>query len=162
MRRLEARGGAVDESIAKLTTPASCEQFALNVEASGKHELALRARRRAVELRAAEHGAVNQAEREALEAVYAYERVLSAHKGRGTRASRTWQMIERHGIINAVERVVARSAESAGYAMLVNMGLQDMAFEAVVLRHPELFSVEAVRRSRQRLDEWAKGGSPSA
>jgi hypothetical protein len=31
------------------------------------------------------------------------------------------------------------------------MGLSDKAFEAVVLRHPNLFSAEAVQRSSKRL-----------
>jgi hypothetical protein len=34
------------------------------------------------------------------------------------------------------------------------MGLQDYAFEAVVVRHPELFSAEAVAQSQARI---AKG-----
>ena len=143
----------MDEVIAKFKTPESCEQFALNVEARSP-DRAQAARRRAVELRAAAHGANNDAEREALEAVYAYERVLSGTHGKKTRASRTWQMIDRHGILPAVERVVSRSADSAGYAALVKMGLQDMAFEAVVLRHPDLFSAEAVARSNERLRDW--------
>lgn len=141
----------MDERIARLTTPEACEQFAINVEERGKPELARAARRRAVELRAAAHGASTAAEREALEAVYAYERVLSTKRDRKTRASRTWQMIDRRGIIPAVEHVVTRSAESTGYTALVQMEMQEMAFEAVVLRHPDMFSAEAVRRSKARL-----------
>lgn len=146
----------MDESIRRtLQTPEECEQLAVNVEARGKPELALEARRLAIELRAAAHGAKTAAEREALEAVYAYERAMSALKDKKTRASRTWQMIERRGIIQAVEVVVSRSTESAGYTTLVKMGLEKMAFEAVVLRHPDVFSAEAVARSKQRLREWA-------
>ncbi|MBI1875215.1 MAG: hypothetical protein HYS05_15190 [Acidobacteria bacterium] len=142
----------MDERVARLATPEACEQFAINVEERGKPELALAARRRAVELRAAAHGASTVAEREALQAVYAYERVLSTRHGRKTRASRTWQMIERRGIIPVVEHVVTRTAESTGYTALVQMGMQDMAFEAVVLRHPDVFSAEAVPRSKERLE----------
>jgi hypothetical protein len=141
-----------DDPIAKLRTPEDCEQFALNVEARGKPELALAARRRAIELRAAAHGASLTVEREALEAVYAYERVLYSKHGRKTRASRTWQMIERRGIIPAVEHVVTRTDESTGYTALVKMGLEDKSFEAVVLRHPDAFSTQAVQRSRKRLE----------
>jgi hypothetical protein len=85
---------------------------------------------------------------------------MSTLKGKKTRASRTWQMIERRGIIAAVEAVVSRSAESAGYTTLVKMGLEKMAFEAVVLRHPEMFSEEAVLRSRKRLQDWTAGQPP--
>ncbi len=144
-----------DETIAKIKTPEGLEQFALNVEAkSPRHAQA--ARRRAVELRAAAHGATTDAEREALEAVYAYERAQSRIRGKKFHASRTWPMIERRGIIPAIEFVVTRRAETAGYRVLVQMGMQDMAFEAVVLRHPDLFSQEAVKASRERLRVWEK------
>ena len=143
----------MDDRISKLTTPEECEQVALNVEAR-LPELAREAHRRAVELRAATHGATNKAEREALEAVYAYEKVLSAKHGRNMRASRTWPMIERHGIIMAVERAVNRPQETAGYKALVDMGMQDFAFEAVVCRHPSVFNPEALKRSQDRLEKW--------
>ena len=143
----------MDDRISKLTTPEECEQVALNVEAR-LPELAREAHRRAVELRAAAHGATSKAEREALEAVYAYEKVLSAKHGKNVRASRTWQMIKRHGIIIAVERAVNRPKETAGYKALVDMGMQDFAFEAVVCRHPSVFSPEALKRPQDRLKEW--------
>ena len=41
--------------------------------------------------------------------------------------------------------------ETEGYRVLVEMGMEDMAFEAVVLRHPESFSPEAVAASNDRL-----------
>ena len=60
-------------------------------------------------------------------------------------------MIKRRGIINAVEQVVSRKFESKGYTALVEMGMEDKAFEAVGLRHPGVFSAGAVERSRKRL-----------
>jgi hypothetical protein len=144
----------MDEMLEKFTTPESCEQFALNVEARSP-ERARAARRKAVELRAKAHGAESDVEREALQAVHAYERALFMTHGKNIRASRTWPMIERYGIIGAVERIVSRPADSAGYAALVRMGMQDMAFEAVVLRHPKGFSSTAVERSAERLRVWS-------
>ncbi len=143
----------MDDRISKLTTPEECEQVALNVEAR-LPELAREARRKAVELRAAAYGATSEAEREALEAVYAYEKVLSAKRGKNVRASRTWQMIKHHGIIIAVERAVGRPKETTGYKALVDMGMQDFAFEAVVCRHPSVFSPKALKCSQDRLKEW--------
>ena len=87
--------------------------------------------------------------------MYAYEEVLAKKNGKRTRASRTWQMIERHGIIEAVERAVNRPSETAGYTVLVEMGLLEYAFEAVILRHPARFSEAAVSVSRQRMSEWS-------
>ena len=63
-------------------------------------------------------------------------------------------MIKKQGIIAAVEKIVTRKNETTGYRVLVEMGMQDMAFEAVVLRHPDVFSVEAVEQSQSRLQRW--------
>lgn len=100
------------------------------------------------------YGAETDAEREALEAIYAYEEVLSIMRGKKTRAVRTWQMLNRHGIIGAVERAVTSPRETQGYTALVEMGLEDNAFEHVVLRHPDLFSEQAVSTSRARIEQW--------
>ena len=143
----------MDERVARCETPEECEQFALNVQ-DRLPELAQAARRRAVELKAALYGAATAAEQEAIQAVYAYERVLSSKRGKTVRASRTWQMIKRLGIIAAVEKVVSRKDESSGYTTLVEMGMSDFAFEAVVCRHPSAFSAEALKRSQERLEGW--------
>ena len=58
----------MDERVARLETPEECEQFAINVE-NRLPNLALAARRRAVEFRAAQHGVTSAAELEALQAV---------------------------------------------------------------------------------------------
>ena len=147
---------AIEEKIAKLPSVKSCERFIKNAEAHGRADLAKAAHRRAVELGARSHGAKTETERECLEAVYAYERVLTERNGRTTRASRTWQMINRHGILPAVERAVNRPHETAGYTALLEMGLEKYAFEAVILRYPGLFSKEAVEHSKERIEQWEK------
>ena len=146
----------MDERVRKLKSPEECERFIKNAIRLKHPELAEEARRRAVELRAAEYGSSSQAEKECLQAIYAYEEVLTKKNGRRTRASRTWQMIKRHGILASAERAVDRQAETAGYKALAEMGLQEFAFEAVILRHPHLFSENAVRRSKERMNEWDK------
>ena len=143
----------MDEKVARLKTPEDCEKFAKNVAATNP-PLAMEARRRAVELRATAYGAISEPEKEALCAVYAYEEVLTRKSGKRTHASRTWQMIKRHGIIAAVERAVNRESETAGFTALVEMHMQDYAFEAVILRYPELFSLEAVEHASARMDNW--------
>jgi len=66
-------------------------------------------------------------------------------------------MIRRHGIIVAVERAVTRTVDPMGYRFLAEMGMQDLAFEAVVLRHPDVFSAEAIAQSANRLNVLASG-----
>jgi hypothetical protein len=143
----------MNDIVSKLKTPEECAVFEKNVTERGHPDLARAARKRAIELRAQAHGATTEAERECLEAVYAYERVLSAKNRKNIKASRTWQMIKRHGILGAVERAVNRPAETSGYRALLDIGLEQYAFEAVVLRYPTLFSPEAIRHSKSRLEE---------
>lgn len=142
----------MDRVIARSESPDGLEQFAINVASrSPKHALA--ARRRAVELRAATHEAETTVDRECLEAIYAYERAESQLRGKKFHAS--WPMIKRLGVVPAVENIVKRPAEKIGYRTLVDLGLEDKAFEAVVLRHEAQFSPDAVKTSRDRLRKWA-------
>lgn len=144
----------IEEKIANLPNVESCEKFAKNAEEHGRSDLAQAAHRRAVELGASSHEAKTDAEKECLQAVYAYERTLKAKHGKAVRASYTWRMINRVGIIPAVERAVNKQHDAAGYSALAEMGLENVSFEAVVIRHPELFSPEAVQRSKERLEQW--------
>ena len=139
--------------VAKLKTPEDCAKFAKNATERGHPEFALAARKRAVQLRAESYGITSDVQRECIEAIYAYEEVLSEKAGYRRTASRTWPMIKKYGVIEAVERVVKRKADPSGYTALVEMGLEDLAFEAVVLRHPSIFSAEAVAQSKERLGE---------
>jgi predicted acetyltransferase len=141
-----------DHRVSRLKTPEDCEQFAKNVEETHP-DLARQARRRAVELRALKYDAKTEAEQDALRAIYAFEEVRSKETGRKARASRTWQSINRNGIIATVEKTISKRKVTDGYAALVEAGLEDFTFEAVVLRHPETFSAETIRIAEERLKE---------
>ena len=144
----------MDDRIKKLKTPKECEIFSRNAVAQKRPELAAEAKQRAIEIRAAEYGATSDAERECLEAIYAYEEILFLKHGRRVKASRTWQMINRRGIIAAIEQAVDRSDGTAGFSALKEVGLENFAFEAVILRHSSLFSESAVDRSRDRMAQF--------
>lgn len=144
----------MDDRVKNLDTLKKCEVFSKNASNAGREDLAKQAKERAIQLKAEAYGAETLAEKEAIKAVYAYEEVLSANNGKKTRASRTWQMIKTYGIINAVERAVDRRVETKGYTALSEMGLEAYAFEAIILRYPELFSESAVEISQQRMSEW--------
>ena len=141
----------MDERVLKLRTPKDCEVFARNATNLGEPTLAAQATRRAVMLRAASYGAESDAERECLEAVYAYEELLFRKHEKRIKASRTWKVIRERGVIAAIEHVVDRPDGTAGFKALEEVGLENFAFEAVILRHPELFSESAVARSRERM-----------
>ena len=143
----------MDPRVGGLKTFEECESFARNAIERSLPDLATQAHKRGIELLAESHGAQTAVERDCLAAVYAYEAVLTKKHGRKTRAGRTWPMIESLGIIPAVERIVDRPAETDAYFALLNMGLKDYLFEAVILRHTEHFSARAIERSRSRLAE---------
>lgn len=71
----------MDDRVKKLKTPEQCESFEKNALRGKRPDLAAEARQRSIQLRAENYGATNQAERECLEAVFAYERVLSEKNG---------------------------------------------------------------------------------
>lgn len=75
----------MDDIIQKLKTPDECIQLAKNVRERNP-ELAQKARRRAVELRAISYKPTSKVELELLKALYAYEEVLSEKNNRKTSA----------------------------------------------------------------------------
>ena len=139
-----------DPKVFRLTAPEDCESFAQNVEKSHP-ELAKQARRRGVELRATAYGAKTDAEREALRAIFAFEEVQSQARGKKVKASRTWQSIKRDGILPTVEKVVAKRTGTEAYEALIKAGMADFTFEAVVLNHPQAFSLSTVANAKLRL-----------
>lgn len=145
----------MDERIAKLKTPADCLAFAKNATRLGREDLVLETRQKSVELRAAAYGAHSDAERECIEAIYAYEETLFAKHGRRQTAGRTWPMVKQHGVLEATERTVNRKDATTAFAALKEAGLERYAFEAVILRHPHLFSESAVAISQERMDDAA-------
>jgi hypothetical protein len=138
-----------DYRVGRCKTPDECEIFAKNVE-NGHPELAKAARRRAVELRATEHGAKTETELDALRAVCAFEQVRSQETGRKARANRTRQSFDRIGIVATVEKAVSRKTKTEGYAALVEAGMDDFTFEAVVLRHHDSFTPAAIAQAKKR------------
>ena len=141
----------MDERVAKLKTPEECAAFAKNAVRLNQPELVVQSRQKAVELRAAAYGATTEPERLCIEAIFAYEEILAAKHGRRQTAGRTWPMVKEHGAINAAERAVNRKDATIAFDALKEAGLERYAFEAVILRHPQLFSESAVAISRQRM-----------
>ena len=144
----------MEDIIKKIDSPTKCEIFAKNCIEKGRMDLALKAKERAVQLRAESHEVESDVELEALKAVYAYEETLKTKNGKRTSATRTWQMINRHGIIAAVERAVSRTKQTQGFRSLIALGLEEYAFENVVLKYPNYFSDKAISISSERIHNW--------
>jgi hypothetical protein len=117
-------------------------------------------RRSRIRQRADSHSPATDAEREGLEAIYAYEEALSDINDKRTYAGRTWPMVKKVGVIAAIEGIVTRPLETRAYRILIEIGLEDKTFEAVVLRYPTVFSAEAVAACERRLRETRDGTAP--
>ncbi len=141
----------MDDVIKKLQTPEDCYRFIDKYS-----ELISQARQRAIDLKMGKHQDNKEVEKELLKAIYAYEEILTKRNGRRTRANRTWQMVQRHGIKGAAERAVNRPVDPIGYTSLIEMGFENLTFEAVILRFPGDFSAEAVNKSRERIETLEK------
>ena len=141
----------MDYRVERLKTPADCEIFAQNATARNHPDLALEARRKAIHLRASTHETASPLEAEGFVAVYAYEALLARKSGKKTRATGTWQAIKRYGIVEAIQRAVNRPPSEPGDITLRDLGLEDLGFEALVVRHEASFSEAAVEASKARL-----------
>ena len=131
------------ELVLRIKDPELCYVFAENAKRRGHPELALQAHRRAVDLRAEEYGADSEVELAAVRAIYAYEEALGYMKGKRTRATGTWQLVNRHGLLPALQkRLQSRNSEDVTPA-LNELGMEDYSFEAVFQAHPEAFGQQA-------------------
>lgn len=142
----------MDHRIECLKTPEKCAIFAVNAEKKNRSDLAQAARRRGIELRAESHNPGSHLEREAWQILYAYEEVLFRKHGKRVKAMGTRKMIKNRGIIATVEHLVNRRRDPQGYTLLVRMGMQDLTFEALVLRHRDQFKPETAARARQKVE----------
>ena len=127
------------ELVQRIKQPELCYVFAKNANLRGHPELAVQAYRRAVDLRAEQHETVSAAELSALRAIYAYEEALSFSKGKRTRATGTWQLVNRHGVLPALfKRLQSRDNEEV-LPVLKELGMEDYSFNAVREAHPDAF-----------------------
>jgi len=150
----------MDPRVERLKTPQECEAFIQNARARGHEDLAKEARRRAVQLRTDAYGPKNPLERQCIEAIYAYEEALCARNGRRVSASKTWQDVRKLGPFTAVDKAVSRPDDESVHALLVELGLEQYAFENVVVAHPDEFGFEAVQQSRSRVTKRNGDGNP--
>ncbi|MEM9255434.1 MAG: hypothetical protein AAGA91_08300 [Pseudomonadota bacterium] len=128
------------EMVMRIMEPDLCYIFARNARRKGHPELALQAHRRAVDLKAQEHGPTSDAELNALRAIYAYEEALSHSKGKRTRATGTWQMVNRHGVLPAIARRLRARDSGDMLGTLRELGMEDYSFQAVIEKYPDAFA----------------------
>ena len=67
-------------------------------------------------------------------------------------ATRTRQMIDRHGEIEALSRLMISPDLQQGFKALRDRGQLDLSFEAIVVRHTDEFRDDVVQAAQWRLD----------
>ena len=90
------------------------------------------------------------------------EDVIAEYEGViGTSASRTRQMIERYGVVEALSRLMVSADLQSGFKKLRDQKKLKKTFEAVVVRHAGQFRADVVAAGKWRLENpyhLEKGG----
>lgn len=136
-------------------TPTDCDNMITNALRAGNSQLALLARKKKIELQAAQHGASSQVEVEAWNGIYAIEEYRRSQGKQHWRANYTRRAIDnRNGdIIATVDDTVSRAEPTDGFQEMIDAGLEEFLWERLVLRFPEQFSERAIEQARTRLGE---------
>jgi len=129
--------------VKRIKNPQLCYVFAKNAINRGHPELALQAYRRAVDLRTQEHETHSEAEEAAVRAIYAYEEALSYAKGKRTRATGTWQLVNRKGIFSALAQRIESRNNPDVMPILKELGMEDYSFAATIEAYPQAFTAVA-------------------
>ncbi len=80
------------------------------------------------------------------------EHVIAVYEGEiGVTAARTRQMIERYGAIEALSKLVESADLQKGFRILRDRDQLDSTFEALIVRHADLFRKNVVDAAQWRL-----------
>jgi len=93
---------------------------------------------------------------EAFRGLIVYEENLRRKHGWHVRAIRTWDQIEKEGLIGSTEaRVLGRSR--IGFKSMMESGQRELTDEYLVIKYPDQFSPEIVQLAKARLEAWDRG-----
>jgi len=144
------------ETLGKLESVTACDDLIEKARSQGDENIEQQALRRKFSLLAEEEQPANEAERECYEAIFAYEELLTQKNSKPTKASRTWQVVRREGILPAVENIVSKKEASPGYSILIGTEYEGYLFESVILRHPEDFPQKVVDAAQNRFGNMSR------
>jgi len=89
----------------------------------------------------------------AWKSIHALEEMESHDRGKTIRLSRTRQKIQRDGVRKTLEDLAGRPTGTRGFDMLIERGMPELTFEAIVLLHQSEFSSDVLEAARKRLED---------
>lgn len=140
---------AIIAIIAKTDDPQKLRNFIANARRQGALEVEQAAFERLCYVQpSAKPGTV---EHEIWQSIHALEEMLSGERGKTVRLNRTRQKIAREGELKTAADLTLKPNASDGFRFLIEFGFPNLTFEAVTLRHPDLFSNDVLAAARNRL-----------
>jgi hypothetical protein len=141
-----------------LKTPEQCRTVMERALAQGKQDLYAAVFRQLCRLSGATHDDPSDPLiRAAFEAVAAYEQTLKEKHGKKVLASRTRQKITKKGVYQSLVEWSKLHGDRPGFHALIEAGLPEFTFEAVIVRFSDRFTPEVVASCRETLK---KAGVP--
>jgi hypothetical protein len=125
------------ELVLRIKEYKGCYVFAQNAIKRGHADLAIQAYRHAVDLRAADHEGITEAETMAMKSFYAYEETISYGQKKRKRATGTWQMVNKFGILPTLDKRLQSRASEEYLPILKELKMEDYSFQAVAEAYAE-------------------------
>lgn len=122
-----------------------------NARRLGRDDLVLRCQAQIARLAGNEYD--DELEQEFWQAVHMAGEISLANTGKKTPLTKTRQKFRRDGAQKCIADFATRSDFTDGYRLLTDAGYQELTFEAVLLRHPDQFTPEDVKKVRKKLEK---------
>jgi hypothetical protein len=141
---------AKDPDPANFDDPDKLRRIANNARRLGRTDFVRNCQARIAELAGAAYE--DAIESEFWQALAIAEELAAERNGKATRMTQTRQKHTRQGVVKCLEDIVSKDAITEAFTALIAAGKPELVFEAIVLRHSELFSEGAIQASTQKLE----------